>query len=168
MFQSSKHHRQRTVWLSYLEISCQKDRRKKRLYFIKGGIDSYVKSCQEAKELREVADGFTDPLALFILMLPKPHLTSHSRTSGCRWVITTSWLSGSWRSFLYSASVYSCHLFLISCASVRSIPFLFFIVPISMCLQFYFCLCLLIYIYFKFLHIYFGLCWVFAAIRVFL
>ena len=32
--------------------------------------------------------------------------------------------------FLYSFSVYSCHLFLISCASVRSILFLSFIVPI--------------------------------------
>ena len=28
------------------------------------------------------------PLALFIVMLPKAHLTSHSRTSGSRWVIT--------------------------------------------------------------------------------
>ena len=49
-------------------------------------------------------------------MLPKAHLTSHSRMSGSRWVITPSWLSGSWRSFLYSSSVYSCHLFLISSA----------------------------------------------------
>ena len=49
--------------------------------------------------------------------------------SGSRSVITPSWLYGSWRSFLYS-SVYSCHLFLISPASVRSIPFLSFIVPI--------------------------------------
>ena len=32
--------------------------------------------------------------------------------------------------FLYSSSVYSCHLFLTSSASVRSIPFLSFIVPI--------------------------------------
>src|SRR5574342_327340 len=32
--------------------------------------------------------------------------------------------------FLYSSSVYSCHLFLISSASVRSIPFLSFIDPI--------------------------------------
>ena len=32
--------------------------------------------------------------------------------------------------FLYSSSVYSCHLFLISSASVRSIPFLSFMVPI--------------------------------------
>ena len=38
-----------------------------------------------------------------------------------------SWLSWSWRSFLYSSSVYSCHLFLISYASVRSLPFLPFI-----------------------------------------
>ena len=45
-------------------------------------------------------------------------------------VITPSWLSGSWRSFLYSSSVYSCHLFLVSFASVRSIPFLSFIEPI--------------------------------------
>ena len=59
------------------------------------------------------------PLALFIAMLPKAHLTSHSSMSGSRWVITPSWLSGSWRSFLYSCSVYSCHLFLISSASVR-------------------------------------------------
>ena len=39
------------------------------------------------------------PLALFVVMLPKAHLTSHSRMSGSRWVITASWLSGSWRSF---------------------------------------------------------------------
>ena len=66
-------------------------------------------------------------------MLPKAHLTSHSRMSGCRWVITPSWLSGSWRSFLYSSSVYSCHLFLISSDFVRSIPFLSFIVPMFLC-----------------------------------
>ena len=28
------------------------------------------------------------PLALFVVMLPKAHLTSHSRMSGFRWVIT--------------------------------------------------------------------------------
>ena len=64
------------------------------------------------------------------MMLSKAHLTSHSRMSGFRSVITSLWLSGSWRSFLYSSSVYSCHLFLISFASVRSIPFLSFIEPI--------------------------------------
>ena len=62
-------------------------------------------------------------------MLPKPHLTSHSRMSGSRWVMTPSWLSGSWRSFLYSSFVCSYHL-LISFASIRSIPFLSFIVLI--------------------------------------
>ena len=63
-------------------------------------------------------------------MLPKAHLTLHSRMSGSRWVIIPLGLSGSWRSFLYSSSVYSCHLLLISSASVRSIPFLSFIMPI--------------------------------------
>jgi len=62
-------------------------------------------------------------------MLPKVHLTLHSRMSGSRWVITPSWLSGSWRSFLYSSSVYSCHLFLISSAAVRSISFLSLLCP---------------------------------------
>ena len=36
--------------------------------------------------------------------------------SSCRWEITPSWLSESLRSFLYSSSVYSCHLFLMSSA----------------------------------------------------
>ena len=39
------------------------------------------------------------PLALFIVMLSKAHLTSHSRMSGSRWVITPLWLSGSWNLF---------------------------------------------------------------------
>ena len=69
------------------------------------------------------------PLALFLVMLPKAPLTLLSRMSGSRWVITPSWLSGLWRSFLYSSSVYSYHL-LISSASVRSLPFLSFIEPI--------------------------------------
>ena len=69
------------------------------------------------------------PLALFFLMLPKAHLTSHSRMSGSRWMIIPSWLSVSWRSFLYSSG-YFCHLYLISSGSVRSIPFLSFIVPL--------------------------------------
>ena len=69
------------------------------------------------------------PLALFLVMIPKAHLTLNSSVSGSRWVITPSWLSGLWRCFFYS-SVYSCHLFLVSSASVRSIPFLSFIEPI--------------------------------------
>ena len=63
------------------------------------------------------------PLALLIVMLPKAPLTLHCRMSGSRLVITPSWLPGSWRSFLYSSSVHSCYVFLISSASVRSIPF---------------------------------------------
>ena len=39
------------------------------------------------------------PLVLFVVMLPKAHLTSLSRMSGSRWVNTASWLSGLWRSF---------------------------------------------------------------------
>ena len=60
------------------------------------------------------------PLALFVVMLSKVYLTSHSRIFGSRWVMIPSL-----RSFLYS-SVYSCHLFLISSASVMSIPCLSF------------------------------------------
>ena len=73
------------------------------------------------------------PLALFVVLLPKAHLTSHSRMSGSRWVITSSWLSKSWRPFLDSSSVFSCHRFLIFYASVRSIIFLSFIVLIFAC-----------------------------------
>ena len=59
--------------------------------------------------------GIPSPLlALFTVMFPKAHLTLDSRMSGYRWVFAPSWLSGSLRSFLYSSSVYSCHLFLIS------------------------------------------------------
>jgi len=70
------------------------------------------------------------PLVLLVVMLPKTHLTSNSRMSGSRWAIIPSWLSGSLRYFLCGYSVYSCHLFSVSSASVRSIPFLSFIVPI--------------------------------------
>ena len=47
-------------------------------------------------------------LNLFVMMLPKAHLSSHSRISCSSPAITPSWLSGSWRSFLYNSSVYSC------------------------------------------------------------
>ena len=51
------------------------------------------------------------PLALLIVILSKTQWTSHSRMSGSRWVITSSWLSGSWRSFLYSSCVLLTPLF---------------------------------------------------------
>ena len=63
-------------------------------------------------------------------MLLKAHLTSQSRMSGSRVVTTPSWLSRSLRPIWHSSYVYSCHLFIISFASVRSLPFLSFIVPI--------------------------------------
>ena len=70
------------------------------------------------------------PLALFIIMFLKAHLSWHSRMSNSRWVITPSWLAGSLKHFLYSFSVYYYHLFLIFSASVRSIQFLSFSMPI--------------------------------------
>ena len=62
-------------------------------------------------------------------VLAQTHLTSHSKMSGSRWLITPSWLSGSLRSFWGSLCVCVCvssHLILISSASVRSLQFLFF------------------------------------------
>ena len=44
------------------------------------------------------------PLALFVVMLPKAHLTSLSRMSGSRWVITPLWLFGLWSSFFVQFS----------------------------------------------------------------
>ena len=75
--------------------------------------------------------GILSPLrALFVVMLPKAHLTSYSRMSGSRWVTPPLWLSRSLKPFMYSFSVYSCHLFLILSASVKSLLFLSFIVLI--------------------------------------
>ena len=63
-------------------------------------------------------------------MLSKAHLTSHSRSLALgKWSHHHDYL-GCEDLFLYSSSVYSCHLFLISSASVRSIPFLSLIEPI--------------------------------------
>ena len=50
--------------------------------------------------------GIPSPLlALLVVMLPKAHLTSHSRMSVSRWVITPLCLSGSWRSFFLKRSL---------------------------------------------------------------
>ena len=45
------------------------------------------------------------PLALFVVMFAKAHLTSHSRKSSSKRVITPQCLTGSLRSFLYSTVV---------------------------------------------------------------
>ena len=56
------------------------------------------------------------PLALFIVMLSKARLISQSRMFGSRWVITPSWLSGSWRSsFVQFFCVFLPPLLNISC-----------------------------------------------------
>ena len=47
------------------------------------------------------------PLALFLVRLPKAHLTSHFRISVSRWVTTPLWLSGSIRVFLYRSVQFS-------------------------------------------------------------
>ena len=67
-------------------------------------------------------------LALLVVMFPKAHLTSHSSMSGSRWWSHHHDYLGHEDLFFYSSSVHSCHLFLTS--SIRSIPFLSFIVPI--------------------------------------
>ena len=69
------------------------------------------------------------PLALLVVMLPKAHLTSHSRMSVALGELSHHRDYLGCEDFLYSTSVYSCHLFLISSASVRSQPFLSFIEP---------------------------------------
>ena len=62
-------------------------------------------------------------------MFPKGHLTLHSRMSGSRWSHHHDYL-GHEDYFFYRSSRYSYHFLLISSASVRSIPFLPFIVLI--------------------------------------
>ena len=70
------------------------------------------------------------PLSLLLDKLSNAHLTSLSRMSGSRSATTLSGLSVTSRSFWYNSSVYSCHLFLMSYSSVRSVPFLSFIMSI--------------------------------------
>ena len=55
------------------------------------------------QDLKELNWNSMTSTSFVVVMLSKAHLTSHSRMSGSRWVITPSWLSGSWSSFLYSS-----------------------------------------------------------------
>ena len=66
---------------------------------------------------------------LFIVMLPKTHLTSHSRISGSRWVITPSWFLGHYYIFCL---VFLCILATFSYCLLLLLGLLFlsFIVPI--------------------------------------
>ena len=90
-------------------------------------IDCSTLTASTFRILNWSAGTLSPPLVLLIVMLPKAHLTSLSRMSGSRWMTTPSWLFRSLRPFLYT-SVYSCHFFLMSSASVRSLPFLSFCV----------------------------------------
>jgi len=75
--------------------------------------------------------GIPSPLlTLFVVMFPKTHLMSYSSIAVFKCVTQTSSLSQSLWTFFYSSSVHSSYLFLISSASVRSLTFLSFIVPI--------------------------------------
>ena len=47
------------------------------------------------------------PLASFLVMLPKTHLTSHSRMSRSRWMSRSFWFFGHYNLFLCNSSVYS-------------------------------------------------------------
>ena len=67
------------------------------------------------------------PLTLFVVILSKAHLTSHSRISG-EWSPHRDYLDCEDLS-LYSCSVYSCYLFLISSASVGPYRFYFLLCP---------------------------------------
>ena len=70
------------------------------------------------------------PSSPLSLMLPKAHLPLHPECLALgEWSYHRGYL-GHEDFFLYSSSVYSCHLFLIFSTPVRSILFLSFIVPI--------------------------------------
>ena len=68
------------------------------------------------------------PLALLVLMISKVHFTSHSRMSECKWVTTPSLVIQAIKTFCVQIFCVFFHIFLISSASVRSLPFLSFIV----------------------------------------
>ena len=82
------------------------------------------------RDLNSFAGISLHPLALLTAVFLKAHLTSHFRLSGSGWLTTSPWLSTSLRFFLYSSSVYSLYLVLISSTSARFLPLLSFIVPI--------------------------------------
>ena len=81
------------------------------VFQICGHIEHNTLTASSSRIWNSSAEIPTPPLALFIIMLPKTHLPSHSRMNRSRWVTTSLWLTGSLRAFLYSSSVYSCHHF---------------------------------------------------------
>ena len=88
--------------------------------------------------LNSSAGTSSPPLALFVIMLLRAHLASHSRMFSSRWVGTLVMNILIIKTFLYSFSVFSCHLFLISSVSVRSLLFLSFIFLLFFYISFHF------------------------------
>ena len=64
-------------------------------------IDCSTLAAASFKILNSSAGIPSPPLALFVVMLPKAHLTSHVRMTGSRWVTTSSWLSRSFKRVLF-------------------------------------------------------------------
>ena len=63
-------------------------------FFIFAGILSAALSQHHLLGWNSSTGNPSPSLALFIVMLPKAHLTLHSKMSGSRWMMTPSWLSG--------------------------------------------------------------------------
>ena len=61
-------------------------------------FSKFAAALSEHHRIWNSSTGIPSPsLGLFVVMLPKAHLTLNSRMSGSRWVITPSWLSGGWK-----------------------------------------------------------------------
>ena len=59
------------------------------------------------------------PLVLFVVLLPKAHLTSHSRMSGCSWVTTPLWICRSLIPFcIVLLCFYLFNLLIVGCATL--------------------------------------------------
>ena len=66
------------------------------------------------------------PLALFIVMFPKAHLTSHSRMFGSMWAITPSWFAGSLELFcIVLLCILAHHLNIFCFCSIPTISILY-------------------------------------------
>ena len=114
--------------IAFLEIGMKTDLFQFWVLQICWHLESSTLTASSSRIWNSSAGTPSPPLALIIAMLPKAHLTSHSRMFSSRWVTIALRLSRSQRPFLYSFSVYSCHLFLVISVSLSSLLYLSFIV----------------------------------------
>ena len=98
------------------------------------------------------------PLALFVVMLSKAHWTSHSRMSGSWWVITPVWLSGLWRSFLYSLGLLCILCVVLYFMYVCVYTTIYIYIYIYTCVYMYILNIYIGYIYMYILDIYINIC----------